>query len=96
MIDFEKALNVLADARVRFVIVGGLAVTIHGSAYVTYDLDFCYARDAENLSRLAQALQPYKPRLRGAPAPEHVDLAHVPREQNEDADALVNAALDAH
>lgn len=68
MIDFEKALNVLADARVRFVIVGGLAVTIHGSAYVTYDLDFCYARGAENLSRLAQALQPYKPRLRGAPA----------------------------
>ena len=58
----------LADAQVRLVIVGGLAVTIHGSAYVTYDLDFCYARDAENLSRLTQALQPYNPRLRGAPA----------------------------
>lgn len=68
MIDFEKALTVLADAQVRLVIVGGLAVTIHGSAYVTYDLDFCYARDAENLSRLTQALQPYNPRLRGAPA----------------------------
>jgi hypothetical protein len=67
LIDFEKALTILADAQVRFVIVGGLAVTIHGSAYVTYDLDFCYARDAENLSRLAQALQPYNPRLRGAP-----------------------------
>ena len=26
---------------------------------------------------------------------EHVDLAHVPREENTDADALVNAALDA-
>jgi len=26
---------------------------------------------------------------------ERVDLAHVPREQNADADALVNAALDA-
>ena len=25
---------------------------------------------------------------------EEVDLAHVPREQNTDADALVNAALD--
>ena len=25
---------------------------------------------------------------------EHVDLAHVPREQNVEADALVNAALD--
>jgi predicted nucleotidyltransferase len=67
LIDFEKALTVLADAQVRFVIVGGLAVTIHGSAYVTYDLDFCYARDAENLSHLAQALHPYNPRLRGAP-----------------------------
>ena len=42
----------------RFVIVGGLAVTIHGSSYVTFDLDFCYARDRENLSRLAQALGP--------------------------------------
>ena len=26
---------------------------------------------------------------------EHVELAHVPREQNADADLLVNAALDA-
>lgn len=68
MIDFERALSVLAGARTRFVIVGGLAVTIHGSSYVTFDLDFCYERDPENLLRLAQALQPYNPRLRGAPA----------------------------
>jgi len=67
LIDFERALTVLADARVRFVIVGGLAITIHGSAYVTFDLDFCYARDRENLSRLAKALRTYNPRLRGAP-----------------------------
>ena len=68
MIDFEQALTALANAQVRFVIVGGLAVTIHGSSYATFDLDFCYARDTENLSRLAQALGPYHPRLRGAPA----------------------------
>lgn len=68
MIDFEKALVTLADARVQFVIAGGLAVTIHGSAYVTFDLDFCYARDTENLARLASVLQPFSPRLRGAPA----------------------------
>jgi predicted nucleotidyltransferase len=67
LIDFERALLVLADAQVRFVIVGGLAITIHGSAYVTFDLDFCYARDRENLSRLATTLRPYNPRLRGAP-----------------------------
>jgi hypothetical protein len=65
LIDFERALTVLADARVRIVIVGGLAVTIHGSSYVTFDLDFCYARDRENLSRLAQALSPYHLRPRG-------------------------------
>jgi len=45
LIDFEKALITLDNAQVRFVIVGGLAITIHGSAYVTFDLDFCYARD---------------------------------------------------
>lgn len=67
MIDFEQALTTLAEARVRFVIVGGLAITIHGSAYVTFDLDFCYARDPENLSRLTRALSPYHPRLRGVP-----------------------------
>jgi len=68
LIDFEKALSTLADAQVKFVIVGGLAVTIHGSAYVTFDLDFCYARDTENLARLASLFQPFNPRLRGAPA----------------------------
>ncbi len=65
MIDFEQALTALAEARVRFVIVGGLAVTIHGSSYVTFDLDFCYDRDRENLSRLAQTLSPDHPRPRG-------------------------------
>ena len=67
MIDFERALVTLADAQIRFVIVGGLAVTIHGSAHVTYDLDFCYARDTENVTRLANVLLPFNPRLRGAP-----------------------------
>lgn len=67
MIDYEKALIRLSDAQVKFVIIGGLAITIHGSSYVTFDLDFCYARDAENLRRLAIALQPFNPKLRGAP-----------------------------
>jgi hypothetical protein len=51
---------------VRFVIVGGLTVTIQGSSYVTFDLDFCNARVRENLSRLAQALSLYHPRPCGA------------------------------
>lgn len=68
MIDFEKTLALLSDEGVRFVIIGGLAVTIHGSAYVTFDLDLCYAREDENLARLAHAFQPVNPRLRAAPS----------------------------
>ena len=67
MIDFERTLTLLSDSGVRFVIIGGLAITIHGSSYVTYDLDICYARDEENLTRLASAFQTVNPRLRGAP-----------------------------
>lgn len=33
----------------------------------TFDLDICYARDDENLERLASALQELKAKLRGAP-----------------------------
>ena len=68
MIDFEKTLTLLSDEGVRFVIIGGLAITIHGSSYVTFDLDICYAREDENLTRLARAFQSVNPRLRGAPA----------------------------
>lgn len=68
MIDFEKTLALLSDEGVRFVIIGGLAITIHGSSYVTFDLDICYARDNENLTQLARAFRPVNPRLRGAPA----------------------------
>lgn len=67
MIDFEKLLTLLASNGVQFVIVGGLAITIHGSSYVTFDLDICYARDDDNLTRLVQALKPINPKLRGAP-----------------------------
>jgi len=47
---------------VRFVIVGGLAVRIHGSSYVTFDLDFCYARDPQNLYRITQCLVITRPK----------------------------------
>jgi Reverse transcriptase-like len=41
-------------------------------------------------------LRPYYERAHALLAEyEDVDLAHIPREQNIEADALVNAALDA-
>jgi len=65
MNDYLKLLNILCDARVRFVVIGGAAAAAHGSAYPTYDLDICYDRSRDNLDRLAKALEPYHPRLRG-------------------------------
>jgi hypothetical protein len=67
MIQLEQALVLLAENRVDFVIVGGVAATVHGSSYATYDLDVCYSRVPESLERLARALEPYHPKLRGAP-----------------------------
>ncbi len=62
-----RLLNVLSDAKVSFVVVGGYAATLQGSTYLTQDLDICYERTSENLQRLAGALAPLHPRLRGAP-----------------------------
>ena len=63
-----RALRVLCDADVDFVVIGGVSATFHGSARVTYDLDICYARTSINLRRLAEALAPFHPRPRGFPA----------------------------
>jgi hypothetical protein len=65
--DFRRLLEALAAENVRFVVIGALALTAHGGSRVTRDLDVCYDRAPENLERLARALGPLHPRLRGAP-----------------------------
>lgn len=52
---------------VEFIIIGGQAEALFGSPRVTFDVDLCYRRTAENLERLAGALRELKPSLRGAP-----------------------------
>ena len=61
-------IEALSDARVDFVLIGGLAGIAHGSAYPTYDVDVMYARDDENLERLATVLRKLGATLRGAPS----------------------------
>jgi predicted nucleotidyltransferase len=68
MNNFEILLNALTSSGVSFVIVGGVAATVHGSARLTSDLDIVYDRSAANLERLVSALLPLEPYLRGAPA----------------------------
>jgi predicted nucleotidyltransferase len=64
---FAELLRVLAAAEVEFIVVGGVAATAHGSARSTQDVDVVYGRSQENLRRLAGALAPHRPYLRGAP-----------------------------
>src|SRR6266571_3663750 len=68
MIKLKETLLLLARSELDFVIVGGVAATLHGSAFQTFDLDICYGRDAQNLERLARVLAPFHPGLRGAPS----------------------------
>jgi predicted nucleotidyltransferase len=79
MIDFRRLLAMLVDAKVEFVIVGGVAATLHGSARLTSDLDIVYGRSKENIGRTVAALIPLHPYLRGAPAglPFHLDAETV-------------------
>jgi hypothetical protein len=67
MNDYLKLLKILCAAQVRFVVIGGAAAAAQGSTYATYDLDICYDRGSDNIERLAKALEPYHPRLRGVP-----------------------------
>jgi hypothetical protein len=52
----DVILRTLIAHDVRFILVGGLAAQAHGSPSLTRDLDVCYARDMENLERLAAVL----------------------------------------
>lgn len=65
--EFQKLLPVLVRGEVDFVLVGGVAGIVHGSARVTYDVDLVYSRPDENISRLARALAPHAPCLRDVP-----------------------------
>lgn len=56
---FEKLLVRLADAGVKFVLVGGVAVTLHGYVRLTEVVDVLIAGDAENVTKLLQALSGY-------------------------------------
>lgn len=65
--DFQRLIDALCEREVEFVIIGAVALVLHGSPRVTQDLDICYSRKPANLERLAASLAPFRPTLRGAP-----------------------------
>jgi hypothetical protein len=76
---FQKIFALLSQAQIEYIVIGGLATTIHGLAYVTYDVDICYRRSEANVERLCRTLATVHPTLRGAPPglPFRLDVAAV-------------------
>jgi predicted nucleotidyltransferase len=58
-------LRELVARGVDFVVVGGMAMVLHGSARVTRDLDLSYAIDGANLDLLGRVLIDLGAKLRG-------------------------------
>jgi len=57
----------LSDADIDFVIVGGVAGTLHGSSLVTRDLDVCAVLSRENVARLRNVFRDLNPTHRQTP-----------------------------
>lgn len=66
-IPFADTIRSLHEAGIRFVIIGGVAMGAQGSSYLTTDVDFAYAADAENVERLAAFLTAVRAQVLGRP-----------------------------
>ena len=62
LLDFAQIAKSLDVEGLRYVLVGGMAVTIHGGTRITHDADIAIAFDLQNRRRLVQALAPLHPR----------------------------------
>lgn len=62
---FETILKALVAKGVRFVVVGGVAASVQGSARFTNDIDLCYDTATDNLERLVALLTGWHAYLRG-------------------------------
>ncbi len=55
----ERVVSALSIGKVEFIVVGGVSAVLQGAPIVTRDLDLCYRRGSDNLSRLAAALSSF-------------------------------------
>jgi predicted nucleotidyltransferase len=64
-LDIRAMLRSLVEAGVEFVVIGGVALWLHGYPRVTRDLDIVFAQDETNLEMLGRVLVELKAQLRG-------------------------------
>jgi hypothetical protein len=70
-------LRLLVEAKIDFIVVGGLAATIHGVAEPTRDLDVCIRPTPETWDRVAGMIRPLNPRYALTPDKRPVDLKDI-------------------
>ena len=57
--DFKDLLKLLDSKNVRYLLIGGYAVILHGHPRLTNDLDVVIAGDGENIDRCLDALRDF-------------------------------------
>lgn len=62
---FEEIIRAFVNARVRFVVIGGVAAVIQGSVRLTNDIDVCYDTERANIAALVAVLRRWHAYLRG-------------------------------
>ncbi len=72
----QEILATLDRRGVRYVLIGGLAAVLHGSAHVTTDVDVVPEEALRNLERLSAALKELDARVRVAGEPDGVPFDH--------------------
>jgi hypothetical protein len=60
--EFEKALILLHQAEINFVLIGGLALILHGGRLYTEDFDISVAVDEENMNKVCDWLMTHHAR----------------------------------
>ena len=78
MVEFQpqEILATLDRCGVRYVLIGGLAAVLHGSAHVTTDVDIVPEEAVRNLERLSAALKELDARIRVAGESDGVPFDH--------------------
>jgi hypothetical protein len=88
--DFVRLVRALNEAGVRYVVIGGMAMVLHGSDYATVDSDFAVASEPSNTDPIVRALEGLHPR-----PVEHSDSPGFPWDARSVFGAVISLVTDA-
>ena len=83
--DFKELLSVFNSRKIRYLLIGGYAVSLHAQPRGTKDLDLLLSPDAENAHALYAALAEFGAPLGGIKAADFMDptmFFRMPRRRN--------------